>query len=380
MKPFKVRLKQYSPLIHFQPDQTDAGPRATELKPKLDRYLRKRLKLKEDAKIRYSLRLLPRGELEEYALDDRKNFGSLYFGEMGQDKQPGAKPKKALFYHNGAELTVNPYFDPELAKAIQECLPVCLALENFGTRQNKGFGSFYPEGGGFPSMEESLKRSKRPVYYFGVKSPKDIFPGIETLYKAMKTGINETGFGEKNPNAYLKSLLWRYFNQDKKPSQRIPWEKRFMKQALMGNAPSDGQYLRALLGLAEEYSFRRTRQPARMDPDYDDHGSFVLKSDAKFQVDHPQITRFKSPITFKPAGKRVYLILDPDSYQEGRERIPGARFGFHCGRIHEKLKVPDQFDLEGFMDFVAQTVNQRAYGRFEGKSARTLKGISIQKL
>jgi len=41
MSSFKVEftLKQHTPLIHFQSDQSGATLRATELKPKLDRFL-----------------------------------------------------------------------------------------------------------------------------------------------------------------------------------------------------------------------------------------------------------------------------------------------------------------------------------------------------
>ncbi len=35
-----VKLKQHTPIIHFQWDQAGATLRATELKPKLDRYIR----------------------------------------------------------------------------------------------------------------------------------------------------------------------------------------------------------------------------------------------------------------------------------------------------------------------------------------------------
>ncbi|HEC99336.1 MAG TPA: hypothetical protein ENN18_03005 [Proteobacteria bacterium] len=36
-----IKLKQHTPIIHFQHDQKGATLRATELKPKLDRYIDK---------------------------------------------------------------------------------------------------------------------------------------------------------------------------------------------------------------------------------------------------------------------------------------------------------------------------------------------------
>ena len=46
MSNFKLtfKLKQHTPLIHFQHDQTGATLRATELKPKLDRFLVEKFK------------------------------------------------------------------------------------------------------------------------------------------------------------------------------------------------------------------------------------------------------------------------------------------------------------------------------------------------
>ena len=39
MKTLKVTLKQHTPLIHFQHDQYGATLRASEVKPKLDRFI-----------------------------------------------------------------------------------------------------------------------------------------------------------------------------------------------------------------------------------------------------------------------------------------------------------------------------------------------------
>jgi len=36
---FKITLKQHTPLIHFQHDQEGATLRASEVKPKLDRFI-----------------------------------------------------------------------------------------------------------------------------------------------------------------------------------------------------------------------------------------------------------------------------------------------------------------------------------------------------
>ena len=103
------------------------------------------------------------------------------------------------------------------------------ALENFGSCQSKGFGSFYISGSdanGFDAIENVLKNCTRPVYYFQFAGASDAaFPHIDALYKAMKLGVNETR-GNRKSNAYLKSLLWQYLNQGK--SCNSPPGSRFL--------------------------------------------------------------------------------------------------------------------------------------------------------
>ena len=363
-----VKLKQHTPIFHFQHDQKGAALRATELKPKLDEYLGKN----KEERIPYQLKIKP---LERY---ERKEPHKLYFGNQGDNVK-----KQTLFHAQGVELTINTYFDEKLLKKIKEKLPICFALENFGTRQNKGFGSFYPDDSynneknkeWFKDIETVLKQCSKPVYYFDVKegNPLDY---INALYKAMKSGINET-FGKKESKAYLKSLLWQYLNKGRTKGNYITWEKRFMKQALSGRIIKDSQYFKALLGICEEYPFRKANN-ARMDNDYGDIRTFNLRYDAKFKISSSEIDRFKSPITFKPIGKRVYIILE-DTYESEGINLKGSSFHFECGDKEGDLKVPDKFSLKNFMDFVMAKVNA-GFKDFEGKSASILNRITIQEL
>lgn len=51
MYKIEFKLKQHTPLIHFQHDQHGATLRASELKPKLDKFLIRKLGLTEDKMI-----------------------------------------------------------------------------------------------------------------------------------------------------------------------------------------------------------------------------------------------------------------------------------------------------------------------------------------
>lgn len=371
------KLKQHTPIIHFQHYEKGATLRATELKPKLDRYLRKYMP-KKDETIRYQLKVKPLGKLT-------KNYDipKLYFGNQGD-----VKKKKRISHSNGVELTINTYFDKGLENIIKEVLPVCLALENFGTRQNKGFGCFYLDNSKENiqwfkdqdiKIETVLKNSGKPMYYFDAPNKDNVFNYIDVLYKAMKPGINETR-GKPKSNAYLKSFLWQYLNKgrNKKKGNLITWEKRFMKQKLLGFSPKDPQYFRVLLGLCDTYTFKKIPKleiyEARSDNDYGDTDILKLGYDVfKVMDPHNKIKRFKSPITFKPIDKRVYIILEEDGYKE----LLKKSFQFKCRHLKGNLKVPNTFSLKDFMDFVMDQVNNKKYGVFEGNSAMKLKQIKI---
>ncbi len=80
-------LKQHTPIIHFQPEQSGATLRATELKPKLDRFLIEKvdnlpIKTTKDGKRRY---LDYKVKIEPNLSGSTKiKKSSLYFGNMGR--------------------------------------------------------------------------------------------------------------------------------------------------------------------------------------------------------------------------------------------------------------------------------------------------------
>jgi len=374
-------LKQHSPIIHFQHNQNNATLRATELKPRLDDLLNN-----QNHDKRYKIRLIAKGNQPQK--DHR-----LYFGNMSRDKSE--KNKKHCSRVKGKLiLQINTFFNRALLAEIEQKLSACLAIHNFGARQTKGFGSFYfdqafDNANPFDPIEhinQVYRQAGLCVFYFDIqdnyKKQEDldfaIFNHIQALYQAMKPGINEEF---KVKNSYLKSLLWQYFDKEHGP---INWEKRMMKRMLIKKPIHQNDipnyYIRGLLGLANTFEFRKTKYPARMDQSYDDHDTFSIRRNETFKINHRQIKRFESPITFKPINKRVYIILDENLCK----KIQGQTFTFthHTGSFD--LSVPDEdiFSLESFMDFVRKKINNRDFGPFTGKTdtARILKNMTIEKL
>jgi len=378
------KLKQHTPIIHFQADQKGATLRATELKPKLDRFLIKELKLTEindkDKKVpkkEYKSWFIGRGK-EQLALDYKVRIepnyntkegipenNALYFAsrkprEMSQQEFDLTKKwfKTSDKIFNLTILCLN----KELRDKIQNYFASFLVKINFGTRQNKGFGSFYLVKNtlGYKLPDDAFHQSLSTYLYATYKNEKsiDIMKHIEVIYSLMKTGINfpnhppikdENGKAIKNargksiPNlkirgensSYYKSYLFLYMLQQ---TPKIGNEKRFIKENFfrpnlrLADNGIQKKYVRALLGVGEHVEFKDERR-----------GVIKYNSD--------EVKRFKSPITFKIIDNQLFIIAEDIC----KSKIYGKSFKFkHTFGDNEMIKpitIPtrNEFDLNKFL-------------------------------
>lgn len=299
-----VKLKQHTPIIHFQWEQAGATLRATELKPKLDRYIRKlyygrneSVRLKYQVRIKYLSPLTTKGT-------DKKLSNSMFFGNLNQPEQK----KKWEIQGDELELRFNTYFNAELKKQIEETLPICLACENFGTRNNKGSGCFYISNKSVTDFEKVLKDNhKNDIYFFDINN-NDYFFAIKTVYMLMKSGINLDVGGSK---IYYKPAIFHYFKD-----KNITWDKQAIKQHFLPNARTDSwksnankaEYARILLGGSNVQEWRHYKR------------KLFIKNDV--------FERIPSPIVFKVFKKnqndvRIYLFAR-DTYED----VKGKHFKF----------------------------------------------------
>ena len=102
MSNFKLefKLKQHTPLIHFQHDQHGATLRATELKPKLDRFIMKKIGGKDKIpdewlidkdKNALDYKVSIHAEDVELTSISKKDKLPMYFGDIGNDNNPKVK-------------------------------------------------------------------------------------------------------------------------------------------------------------------------------------------------------------------------------------------------------------------------------------------------
>ena len=331
MSNFKVAftLKQHTPIIHFQSDQVGASLRATELKPKLDRFL---LALKNQ-NLKPSKG--PQGEKyfdykvkiasENLLIKDFDKFPPLYFAR--DNKQLSTAKLKVEFIS----------FNAKLIEIIKTEFPKFLAVTNFGSRSSKGYGSFWDEKT-MPTFFVSYAKAYYPkIYKLDAKvNEKNWEKVVGDFYKLVKMGNNHGG--------YKKAYLWEYFAKD-----NIRWEKRQIKKEFPnlavsknGNKPIDVQnpkeenyrFIRSMLGLAGHYEFR-TPSVEKVT---------ITCNDIK-------VKRMRSPIEFKIIGDTVYLLCN-----EFYKHLYGKSFNFKYGNKDFNIIAPreNEFDLYKFMDYLVQ--------------------------
>lgn len=365
MNKLTIKLRQHTPLIHFQHDQAGATLRATEVKPKLDRFILTQLGegiydkgvekakknkwlIDETTALDYKLRFF----ISEEPLISEINNIKLYFGNLAKSMND-PEYKKLSFLNNPFKMDIFT-LQSSFLKWFDENVNVSSFFDrnNFGSRQSKGFGSFY--------VDKSDEKYKNPVstYSFTIDVVKQnnwskLFDTIDLFYKSLRSGINLKG----NKPFYFKSLLFLYFK-----SKDIQWDKKSIKERFFNSqlkqqitdhnnsdiltfSSPEQRLTKDLLGLSTNESWRS-------------YSATVTKT-------NNNIDRFKSPITFKPLrifdGQfKVYLCfesINPDFLNQSFEiKTRGKKLhlstpaGFSVNDFFEWILNEDNFDINTHVD------------------------------
>ena len=356
MSSFKVEftLKQHTPIIHFQGDQSGATLRATELKPKFDRFLKKYAfggnlqsehKISEDKDALYykiyintTSNSKQEFSFKTYISKKDKDNSNLKVGSYFGDR-------KSIFYHDEIEI-IFISFNSSLLEMIKKYFIDFINITNFGTRQNKGFGSFSVLTMQKQTVENNTEQSILKYYPTTYRAL-----GNEPLQKIM-SDYQLLKSGTSNPQ-YKKSLLFEYMcNKQKR------WEKRMIKEYMKKDYPVVFsalkferepikcqkennfvfEYIRGLLGISDQIEFLKNNPR-----DFKDKIIIQIKSADS------SVERFKSPITFKVIDKLIYVLATNDI------PIKGKKFNFSIkdeeGILNETIEVPKNFDIFQFLNF-----------------------------
>lgn len=253
-------LKQHTPIIHFQHDQYQATLRASEVKPRLDRYIiekkggwkfiPKEWKLisPEGEPLNYKMRLIVAEKTEKWKIDQRNRWGS-FFG----NQKPNEDKYQMIYYESGICLEILA-FSNDLKDYI--CRIICgfFNSHTFGARQSKGYGFFYPkpESPAFrnnafyqnPASEYSFPIDALPADWSTEKKLQRVFYLIDLFYKSLRSGINypQQGYTQvesspvelkhpvyhKEPGFYCKPALFKFLH-----SKKLQWDKRTIKEIFL---------------------------------------------------------------------------------------------------------------------------------------------------
>jgi hypothetical protein len=360
MHKLEITLKQHTPLIHFQHEQDGATLRATEVKPKLDRFICKHvfndefdkakfflqgysLKNEETLKkkfndqgfraLDYKMKIESSGEWV-FEIDrlkikrnrdrgieiDRDNNGAIryeqfpcFFGNMG-DEEPESQ-KKFVFINDPLKIQLSSTNNELLDKKISPQLQKFFDENLFSTRNSKGFGSFLINN-----------RYSRTKYYFDITINQNQFNlrnlkneyilrghiiddakiiELEVqreLFKQIELFYKVLRSGINMPNKYyIKSPLWAFM-----ASLNIQWDKKSIKHHYFN---------RELLTQRGSHGFPDVLKDYPVQASFEGNNYFYLirdmlglASDAKWErpyrssitKENNEIDRFKSPIQFKP--------------------------------------------------------------------------------
>jgi hypothetical protein len=420
MYTLEFTLKQHSPIIHFQYFLSDATLRSTELKSALDKFIigerlkcwscdqTERLKMviadeKFNKWLKHSVK--PSNPSFDYDIElivlapsikkilqvsELKNYG--FFGNQPNEDsfKDEEKFKKAVIETGLIKLTIkSPYI--ELLGEIDKIIAKFFLLKNFGTRQSKGFGCFYPI-----EKHEYLQTQKNLPYYFDYNRDNieykkivheqktlkhyELFEVIKLFYNTLRSGINIPNHNQTDSVFYFKSLMWAYAK-----SKNEHWDKKAIKNEykLGSDAGEDTKWKGKStayksdpnnfpLGYKDSKSKKDERHIWR---DILGLSSLENAGGWKLSKDHNgnehKITRFKSPIIFKPFKVnenqyRVFFGVDPTlnsqfkigAKNNSEAEILGKQFNvkFH-GNGNLKLKYPVSFDYSDYLKFAINTYN-----------------------
>lgn len=370
-------LKQHTPIIHFQSDQTGATLRATELKPKLDRFLLekapdlpKRKHPNGSVSLDYKIKIStdeynqePVEYLKKTWEKTRKRPTSVtlptFFANMGDDWKK--HPKKIVYTKGFIYITITS-FHSELLEKIKEVFEEFIFIHTFGTRQSKGFGSFTLEAINGKKIEKKefgdyvfevdVSNNRLGIDFLCQPTPYfikmyQLFEAIHRFHQVLRSGINERG-------TYTKPFIFYYAQNHK-----ITWDKKTFKEVFVNHEEKQNSYLiRDLLGLSTEQYWRSYKFTVRH-PKEQKKGKID-----KFQgkaLEPNEIKRFKTPFTYKPVQidanrYKVYIVLHKINKKLFEKKFTILKEqDKKIKAVLEDMQMWDNFSLE---DFFANEVYQ----------------------
>jgi hypothetical protein len=230
----------------------------------------------------------------------------MFFGNMGEEY---ADKPMCLITCEKVKIFVL-CLNQELRLTIKDNFPFFITRINFGTRQDKGYGSF--------SFHKDDKNEYFPISHYLKGNPylkidqqdwRSILFVVNYYYQRLKSGVNynyndiRTGrlFCHYHPS-FFRDFMYIHHS--------VQWEKPWLKQMFfpVSGSLNNPKFARAFLGLSQTFEFKTKRNPCNLKPATYPMFNFGVK------VKSDNISRHKSPITFKPIitnkGTEIYVLAE----------------------------------------------------------------------
>ncbi len=414
MEKIVVKLGQDTPMWHFQGAFDDCCLRATEVKPKLDRFLLAKLDKgelsvndralkssevspawwinKDKTALNYKMRISAESRriIDSQVPDvDRngnprfKNLYPVYFARVGENKSKDTELVKMEGIR--VELMVS---DDDLAKCIKNNIAAFFASHSFGARQDKGFGCFRVIKDPSCNSKETTPTMgvlSGASYFFVVPGPstndskekqegqkeqdeqkkkeaeqkrfQSLFQHINYFHKIIRSGVNERG-------CYVKSMMYHYAKSKNdvwdKPVIRTKFNYKNNVYKSICRRMDSGRPVRPQL--SEEYNQynnligkKNLYRDALGLATSQDWKAYDNKVEISLHGNKKEEVRFKSPIDYRPVprkdgGFNVYIII-----HELPDELRQARFDISCDKSRERLeemKISGAISISDYFDFI----------------------------
>ena len=404
MKILKVTLKQHTPLIHFQHSEEGATLRASEVKPKLDKFILKIIGnknydegvkiaqtkgwlIKDDsdkAALNYKMEIIPKGEIQIWDINDPIVDSKTNSFVRNKKNQIKLRPYPAFFanmntdYENPQEYKRFSYTDKDITMQIifksgtEELYHIFTANDaisdfffsyNFGMRSSKGFGSFYPA----PSDDLYFELCSKYHFSYATsqrnrKTFEMLFKEIDLFYKSLRGGINEI---DRNGNKtfYFKSLIRTYCQA----IWGMDWGKKKIQNSLL-NETTEGQHyveVKNLFGFSTNEEWKGDlydNKKIKINIAVDDPKTGWRNPTEIENKDLPN--RMQSPILIKPiydeenGQYEIYLRFFPQRVNLkqflGSQKLAVTPQGYRNPII---LDLPANFKFADFFNYIFNDLN-----------------------
>ena len=320
-------LTAQTPLIHFQWRMKDATLRASEVKPKLDRFIVKSFKesgntvpeewyeLEKTGSLDYKMQIQRTSEKEWIDINKIKS----YFASKAD-----TEGKRSIFFDCRLDIICH---NPALAEYIDKNIKRFFILNVFGARQSKGFGGFLVDETTAEEIYEAIAEEYGTFLYADIEESATTLQKLNhiyTLYSVMKNGVNYSAYSEKTgeyrfPERYIKGYAVREFLPENIGSDKVFIKSKVISGKLRGGSKTNPEYksftfIRAILGLADSYIFCKEGGSTE---------KIKFYSFDETTGESREIEKFRSPVSLRLYGNRIYIFIE-DTYKQ----MTGRNFVF----------------------------------------------------